>query len=93
MRLCTQIIIKGSSRFRSSCTPWWLTSWPTDMGFGTTRTTQLKSVGDGVQIVALLIAGTIILNVRNSRLLVASGANITCVVAACCLAYISREHT
>lgn len=54
---------------------------------------RLKSVGDAVQIVSLLIAGTIILNVRNSRLLVASGANITCVVAAACMAYIPRGHT
>lgn len=40
------------------------------MGFGDTKTTQLKSVGDAVQIVALFIAGTIILNVRNSRKLI-----------------------
>ena len=38
------------------------------MGFGTTMTTQLKSVGDAVQIVALLIGGTIILNVPNCEL-------------------------
>lgn len=36
-----------------------------DMGFSTTMTTQLKSVGDAVQIVSLLIGGTIILNVPN----------------------------
>jgi hypothetical protein len=35
------------------------------MGFSTTMTTQLKSVGDAVQIIALLISGAIILNVRN----------------------------
>lgn len=35
------------------------------MGFDTTMTTQLKSVGDAVQIVSLLIGGTIILNVPN----------------------------
>jgi hypothetical protein len=35
------------------------------MGFSTTMTTQLKSVGDAVQIVALLISGAIILNVPN----------------------------
>lgn len=39
-----------------------------DMGFSTTMTTQLKSVGDAVQIVALLIGGTIILNVPNCKL-------------------------
>lgn len=42
-----------------------------DMGFSTTMTTQLKSVGDAVQIVALLIGGIIILNVYptvNTRL-------------------------
>ena len=38
-----------------------------DMGFSTTKTTQLKSVGDAVQIVALLIGGTIILNVPNCK--------------------------
>ncbi|KAF6823579.1 MFS transporter, partial [Colletotrichum musicola] len=36
-----------------------------DMGFDTTKTTQLKSVGDAVQIVALRIGGTVILNVPN----------------------------
>lgn len=35
------------------------------MGFSTTQTTQLKSVGDAVQIVALLIGGTVILNVKD----------------------------
>lgn len=35
------------------------------MGFSTTRTTQLKSVGDAVQIIGLLIGGSIILNVPN----------------------------
>lgn len=38
-----------------------------DMGFSTTKTTQLKSVGDAVQIVALIIGGTIILNVPNCK--------------------------
>jgi hypothetical protein len=36
-----------------------------DMGVTTTKTTQLKSVGDAVQIVALIVGGTIILNVPN----------------------------
>jgi Na+/citrate or Na+/malate symporter len=36
-----------------------------DMGFSTTMTTELKSVGDAVQIVALLIGGVVILNVPN----------------------------
>jgi len=36
-----------------------------DMGFSTTRTTQLKSVGDAVQIIGLIIGGSIILNVPN----------------------------
>ncbi|KAF2754408.1 MFS general substrate transporter [Pseudovirgaria hyperparasitica] len=49
-----------------------------DLGFSTTRTTELKSVGDAVQIVALVIGGIIILNVRQSRLLVATVANILC---------------
>lgn len=35
------------------------------MGFTTTMTTELKSVGDAVNIVALLIGGIITLNVRN----------------------------
>jgi len=34
-------------------------------GFTTTKTTELKSVGDAVQIVALFIGGMITLNVRN----------------------------
>ena len=35
------------------------------MGFDTSMTTKLKSVGDAVQIIALLIGGVIILNVPN----------------------------
>ena len=38
-----------------------------DMGFGTSMTTKLKSVGDAVQIIALLIGGVIILNVPNCK--------------------------
>ncbi|KAH7385403.1 major facilitator superfamily domain-containing protein [Phaeosphaeria sp. MPI-PUGE-AT-0046c] len=64
-----------------------------DMGFSTTMTTQLKSVGDAVQIVALLISGAIILNVPNSRLLTATVANILCTLAAACMAYLPRSNT
>lgn len=39
-----------------------------DMGFSTTKTTELKSVGDAVQIIALLIGGSVILNVPNCKL-------------------------
>lgn len=38
-----------------------------DMGFSTTRTTALKSVGDAVQIVALFMGGAVILKIRNSK--------------------------
>lgn len=38
-----------------------------DLGFSTEKTTELKSVGDAVNIVALLIGGTIILNVPNCK--------------------------
>ncbi|GJN74884.1 hypothetical protein PLICBS_008977 [Purpureocillium lilacinum] len=64
-----------------------------DMGFSTTKTTELKSVGDAVQIVALFIGGTIILNVPNSRLAVATVANLLCTVAAACMAYLPRSNT
>ncbi|RMZ71807.1 MFS transporter [Pyrenophora seminiperda CCB06] len=64
-----------------------------DMGFSTTKTTELKSVGDGVQIIALLIGGSVILNVPNSRLLTATTANILCTVAAACMAYLPRSNT
>ena len=47
------------------------------MGFSTTKTTQLKSVGDAVQIVALIIGGTIILNVPNCTLTFVTIVNIT----------------
>ncbi|KAK0479698.1 major facilitator superfamily domain-containing protein [Armillaria novae-zelandiae] len=63
-----------------------------DMGFSTTKTTVLKSVGDMVQIAALIIGGVITLNVRNSRLMAATAANIICVVSAACMAYLPREH-
>ncbi|KAH0036154.1 MFS general substrate transporter, partial [Aureobasidium melanogenum] len=64
-----------------------------DMGFSTTMTTELKSVGDAIQIVGLIVSGAIILNVPNSRLIVATVANVICVVAAACMAYIPRHYT
>jgi sugar phosphate permease len=64
-----------------------------DLGFSTTKTTELKSVGDAVQIIALFIGGAITLNVPNSRLLTATAANIICTVAAACTAYLPRENT
>ncbi|PBK76232.1 MFS general substrate transporter [Armillaria solidipes] len=63
-----------------------------DMGFSTTKTTVLKSVGDMVQIAALIVGGVITLNIRNSRLMAATAANIICVVSAACMAYLPREH-
>jgi MFS family permease len=36
-----------------------------DMGFTTTKTTALKSVGDAIQIITLFIGGTITLNIPN----------------------------
>ncbi|KAF5972279.1 hypothetical protein FBULB1_8804 [Fusarium bulbicola] len=64
-----------------------------DMGFSTTRTTQLKSVGDAVQIIGLIIGGSIILNVPNSRLLTATVANMLCTISAACMAYLPRDNT
>ncbi|KAJ7625894.1 major facilitator superfamily domain-containing protein [Roridomyces roridus] len=62
-----------------------------DMGFSTTKTTVLKSVGDITQIVALLVAGFITINFENTRLIVTTCANIICVVAAACMAYLPRD--
>ncbi|KAF4851815.1 putative transporter [Colletotrichum siamense] len=64
-----------------------------DMGFSTTQTTQLKSVGDAVQIIALLIGGTVILNVKDSRLITASVANLLCTISAACMAYLPESNT
>ncbi|KAG9498046.1 hypothetical protein J7337_010931 [Fusarium musae] len=64
-----------------------------DMGFSTTRTTQLKSVGDAVQIIGLIIGGSLILNVPNSRLLTATVANMLCTISAACMAYLPRHNT
>ncbi|KAK5273682.1 hypothetical protein LTR96_000282 [Exophiala xenobiotica] len=64
-----------------------------DMGFSTTRTTELKSVGDAVQVVALIIAGAITLTVPNSRLAAASVANLLCTVSAALMAYLPRHNT
>jgi hypothetical protein len=61
-----------------------------DLGFTTTKTTELKSVGDAVQVVALLIGGIITFNIPNSRLLTATIANTVCTVAAGCMAYLPR---
>jgi sugar phosphate permease len=52
-----------------------------DLGFSTTRTTQLKSVGDAVQVVSLLLAGAVTLNIPNTRLFVSIVANILCTVS------------
>ncbi|GAD95238.1 conserved hypothetical protein [Paecilomyces variotii No. 5] len=64
-----------------------------DFGFSDTRTTELKSVGDAIQIIALFIGGAITLNVPNSRLLTATVANTLCTVAAGCMAYLPRSNT
>ncbi|KAI6830245.1 MFS general substrate transporter [Hortaea werneckii] len=64
-----------------------------DMGFTNTRTTELKSVGDAVQIVALLIGGTVTLNVRNSRLCTATFFIVLCTIAAACMAFLPRSET
>ena len=64
-----------------------------DMGFSTTRTTELNSVGNAIQIVALFIGGTITLTVPNSRLLTATAANLLCTIAAALLAYLPRSNT
>lgn len=40
-----------------------------DLGFSTTRTTALKSVGDAVQVVTLFMGGAVILNIRHCELI------------------------
>ena len=64
-----------------------------DLGFSTTRTTELNSVGNAVQVIALFIGGTITLNVPNSRLLTATAANLLCVICAALMAYLPRSNT
>lgn len=64
-----------------------------DLGFSTTKTTELNSVGNAVQVIALWIGGTITLNVPNSRLLTATAANTLCVISAACMAYLPRSNT
>ena len=64
-----------------------------DLGFSTTRTTELKSVGDAIQVTALLIAGIITLNIPNTRLIVATVANVLCTTCAACMAYLPRSNT
>ncbi|KAK6072402.1 MFS transporter [Seiridium cupressi] len=64
-----------------------------DMGFSTIMTTELKSVGDAIQIVALIIGGSITLNMPNNRLLTSTAANILCTVAAACVAYLPKSNT
>ncbi|KAJ7131060.1 major facilitator superfamily domain-containing protein [Mycena epipterygia] len=62
-----------------------------DMGFSTTKTTVLKSVGDITQIVALIIGGVITLNFKDTRLIASTVANVICVVAAATMAYLPRH--
>ncbi|KAI0415516.1 major facilitator superfamily domain-containing protein [Xylaria grammica] len=64
-----------------------------DLGFSTEKTTELKSVGDAVNIVALLIGGTIILNIPNSRLATATVANLLCTISAATLGFLPRSNT
>ncbi|KAK6063916.1 MFS transporter [Seiridium cupressi] len=64
-----------------------------DIGFSTIMTTELKSVGDAIQIVPLIIGGSITLNMPNNRLLTSTAANILCTVAAACVAYLPRSNT
>lgn len=40
-----------------------------DMGFSTTRTTALKSVGDALQVVTLFLGGAVILKIRHCELI------------------------
>ncbi|KAJ7669660.1 hypothetical protein B0H17DRAFT_1209624 [Mycena rosella] len=62
-----------------------------DMRLSTWKTTLLKSVGDLTQIVAFIIGGVITLNFENIRLIAATCANIICVSAAACMAFLSRH--
>ncbi|KAJ8087177.1 hypothetical protein PM082_006005 [Marasmius tenuissimus] len=62
-----------------------------DMGFSTTKTTVLKSVGDIVQILALFIGGAITMKFENTRLITSTGANIICTVAAACTGYLPED--
>ncbi|TGJ78938.1 hypothetical protein E0Z10_g9825 [Xylaria hypoxylon] len=64
-----------------------------DLGFSTEKTTELKSVGDAVNIIALLIGGTIILNIPNSRLATATFANLLCTISAAALGFLPRSNT
>ncbi|KAI0534760.1 major facilitator superfamily domain-containing protein [Xylaria digitata] len=64
-----------------------------DLGFSTEKTTELKSVGDAVNIVALLIGGTIILNIPNSRLATATVANLLCTISAAALGFLPQSNT
>ncbi len=64
-----------------------------DLGFSSTQTTELKSVGDATQIVSLLIAGLITFNIPNSRLLTSTAANLLCAIAAALMVYLPRENT
>ncbi|KAJ5099324.1 hypothetical protein N7532_006325 [Penicillium argentinense] len=64
-----------------------------DVAFSTMLTTELKSVGGAVLIIALIIGGVITPNVPNSRLLTSTAANILCTVAAGYMTYLPRSHT
>ncbi|KAI0479506.1 major facilitator superfamily domain-containing protein [Xylariaceae sp. FL0804] len=64
-----------------------------DLGFSTSKTTQLTAAGYAVQVVALFVSGAITLNVPNTRLLVSTVANLLCTVAAATLAYLPRSNT
>ncbi|TRX90605.1 hypothetical protein FHL15_008578 [Xylaria flabelliformis] len=64
-----------------------------DLGFSTEKTTELKSVGDAVNVVALIIGGIVILNVPDSRLITATIANLLCTVSAATLGFLPRSNT
>ena len=52
------------------------------------QTTALKSVGDAIQIVALLIAGLITFNIPQTRLAVSTAFNILCLLCASLMAFL-----
>ncbi|KAI5124502.1 hypothetical protein M0805_003027 [Coniferiporia weirii] len=60
-----------------------------NLGFTTVRTTALLDcVGNGFQVVGLMLGGYVASRIKNTRILVASVGNVTCLVAAAVLAYL-----
>ncbi|KIJ44825.1 hypothetical protein M422DRAFT_207764 [Sphaerobolus stellatus SS14] len=73
-----------------------LTSFKTliikNLGFTTLQSTVLSIPSDAIQGISLIVAGYAASKIRNSRVIVMTIGNVTCIIASACLAYLPLEN-